>query len=590
MTSTLKGHIKNFGVKLSEIIHSRSFLINSLAALVGIISGIGIVLFHILTEYHTYLTRIYISTLYHAFGIIGLKSATVTAIVVGALIVGFLNVAIIKTSEHAVPSIIKSTTLHGGRMHVLPKVVSVFAATITLGSGGSAGPEGPAAQIGAVSASGLGQKLQLTDREISLLVLCGTSAGIGAIFRAPFGGVLFGLEVLLPEIAITTAIPVFISTTMGVAVATLYFGGTSEFFVPPTITYSFEELPIFALEGLVFGVLSALWIKIFADGEVFFEKLEIPKAYKPAVGGFLTGLIAIFFPQIMGAGTTEIEAALLGQYTLTIFLILGFLKMIATTATLGSGGRGGIFAPTFYIGSMFGAAWGDLFSSLFPDIVKSSQPYALVGMGAFFAGASRTPLTNIILISEISGNYLFTIPLMLATPLSYMVSKTLIEEDIYTFSFKREGIQLIRGHREDILSMIQVQDIMNTHVVTLDPRIRVFQVIEIMERYRIDGFPVVDDDGNLIGIVTDDDILRAIREHKESSRVEDVMQKNVVKIFPYQSAQEALNLMDKYNIGRLPVVDPENPRKLLGILTRNHILEAYKIKIIVRKRLEKMQE
>ncbi|MGQ4832861.1 MAG: chloride channel protein [Candidatus Asgardarchaeia archaeon] len=589
MTNAFISSVQDFKRKMSDIIHSRSFLINTLAALVGIVSGIGIIVFHTLTEYHTYLSHVYITTLYRAFGEIGTKSAIVTSIVIGALIVGFLNIAIIKSSEHAVPSIIKSMTLHGGRMHVLPKVVSVFAATITLGSGGSAGPEGPAAQIGAVSASGLGQKLQLTDREISLLVLCGTSAGIGAIFRAPFGGVLFGLEVLLPEIAITTAIPVFISTTMGVAVATLYFGGTSEFFVPPTITYSFEELPIFALEGLVFGVLSAFWIKLFAEGEVFFEKLAIPKAYKPAIGGFLTGIIAIFFPQIMGTGTTEIEAALLGQYTLAVYLVLGFLKMIATTVNLGSGGRGGIFAPTFFIGSMFGAAWGDLFAFLFPDIVKSSQPYALVGMGAFFAGASRTPLTNIILISEISGNYLFTIPLMLATPLSYMVSKTLVEEDIYTFSFKREGILLIRGHREDILSLIQVRDIMNTNVVTLDPKIRVFQVIEIMERYRIDGFPVIDNDGNLIGIITDDDVLRAIREHKESSRVEDIMQKNVITIFPYQSAQEALNIMNKYNIGRLPVVDPENPKKLIGILIRNHILEAYKIKIIVRKRLEKMQ-
>ncbi|MCD6515201.1 MAG: chloride channel protein [Candidatus Odinarchaeota archaeon] len=574
--------------RISEIFHSRVFIINLLAVIVGLIAGLGVIVFYILTSYCSYLADLYLKFMEHKFGFLGGKAAIVSSIIIGALIVGILNVIIIKSAEHAVPSIIKSMALYGGRMDVIPKAVSIFAATITIGSGGSAGPEGPAALIGAVSASGFGQKLKLTDKEMSLLILCGTSAGIGAIFRAPFGGVLFGLEVLLPEIAITTAIPVFLSTTIAVAVATLFFGGTSEFFVPYTITYSFEELPIFTLEGLVFGFFSAIWIKIFESGEIFFEKLNIPKTYKPAIGAFLTGIIAIFYPQIMGTGVTEIEKALLGQYTLTVFLILAFLKMIATTATLGSGGRGGIFAPTFYIGAMLGGAWGSLFSTILPDIVKNPQAYALVGMGAFFAGASRTPLTNIILISEISGNYLFIIPLMLATPLSYLISSSLVSEDIYTFSFKREGIYLIRGHREDILSLIQIGDIMNTSVITLDPKIRVFQAIEIMERYRVDGFPIVDENGNLVGIVTDDDILHAMREHKESSKIEEIMRKNVITIFPYQTAQEALNLMDKYDIGRIPVVDPENPRKIIGIITRNNILEAYRIKIIMRRRLERV--
>lgn len=574
--------------RISEIFHSRVFIINLLAAIVGLIAGLGVIVFYALTSYCSYLANLYLKFMEHKFGFLGSKAAVFSSIIIGALIVGVLNVIIIKSAEHAVPSIIKSMALHGGRMDIIPKAVSIFAATITIGSGGSAGPEGPAALIGAVSASGFGQKLKLTDKEMSLLILCGTSAGIGAIFRAPFGGVLFGLEVLLPEIAITTAIPVFLSTTIAVAVATLFFGGTSEFFVPYTITYSFEELPIFALEGFVFGFFSAIWIKVFESGEIFFEKLSIPKTYKPAIGAFFTGVIAVFYPQIMGTGVTEIEKALLGQYTLTVFLILAFLKMIATTTTLGSGGRGGIFAPTFYIGAMLGGAWGSLFSTILPDIVKNPQAYALVGMGAFFAGASRTPLTNIILISEISGNYLFIIPLMLATPLSYLISRSLVSEDIYTFSFKREGIYLIRGHREDILSLIQIGDIMNTSVITLDPKVRVFQAIEIMERYRVDGFPVVDENGNLVGIVTDDDILHAVREHKESSKVEEIMEKNVITVFPYQSAQEALNLMDKHDIGRIPVVDPENPRKIIGIITRNNILEAYRIKIIMRRRLERI--
>lgn len=549
--------------------------IDLLAVVVGIAGGIGAIVFRNIIEFihHQFFTNM----LTHApspYFIILLP-------IIGGLIVGpIVTIMAPEAKGHGVPQIMESLHKRGGQIRKRVGFILICASAITIGSGGSAGREGPIAQIGASFGSLIGQIFKLGSKDMKLLTVCGVAAGIAGTFNAPMGGAIFGMEVVSRRFSPYDAVPILLAAVVGTAVADRIISPVPAF-VNPEFVFTTADLAICFLLGPVFGVLSFIWVKTFYFFEDSFEALNISKMFKPAVGGLVAGIGGYFLLDygIMGVGYNGINKIFEmvsnpnSEHLLLLLIALGSLKILATSFSVGSGGSGGIFAPSLYIGFMFGVAFGLIVTSVFPGLNTDPTIYGLLGMGAFFAGAARAPLTCIVMIPEMASSYSRLPPLIIACVLSYAVAQILMKGlSIYTIKLVRKGIYL--DHPEPILNSISVEDAMNKTVKTVTSDTTIYQTREDLFRYNHTGLPVVDQ-GNLMGIITFDDIRKVPLEEQKEILVGDVAVKNVITVRPDQSVKYAMDLMYQNGIGRLPVVENDNPNKLMGIITRTDAIRAY---------------
>ncbi len=419
-------------------------LVYSLSALIGIIGGLGAVIF----RYMIYINKIlFFKTLGgNLVGITG--SALILAILpaIGGFIVGPTTVKVApETRGHGVPEVMEALYLHGGRIRKRVALAKIIVSSITIGSGGSAGREGPIAQIGAASASTLGQFFNLSREDVKLLVVSGLSAGIAGTFNAPLGGALFGLEVLMRGVQVFNAIPVIFSSVIGATTASIFLGRHPAFHPTGTMSWTPNEIPLYVLLGVIFGLLAYVWVRVFYLVEDGFRNLPIPEWMKPVVGGLFAGiLMALYLGYgVGGVGYEGIDKALAGKLALELLIILGTAKILATSLTIGSGGSGGIFAPSLYIGSMYGMALGILYNNLFPHLATQPATYALAGMASLFAGAAQAPMTVIVMVPEMSGDYSLIAPIMASASMSYVIAWLLLRgSSIYTLKLERRGVRL----------------------------------------------------------------------------------------------------------------------------------------------------
>ena len=444
LTSISSKEIKIFTSKLKV---SPLIRLNSLAILVGIVGGCG-----------SWVFRITIDTLYFIFfqfpfeilRYFGLSAFDWTpflfAPIIGGVIVGLLTSRVSKEVKgHGVPEVLKSVALHDGKMNLRIPFIKIIASATTIGSGGSAGREGPIAQIGAGFASGLSEKLRLNPKEMRTLVIAGVAAGIASTFNAPIGGALFAIEVLMREGIVTALfIPIIVAAVVGVVTGQILLGTDSPAFVnfPPLEYHDPALIPLVILLGLLCGIASALWTRGFYKGEDIFEsiakRMKISEIIQPALGGLFVGLILTIsylalgenweYTTIMGRTYLPMEAvfdgSLLTGSVITIILLLIsllILKVLATILTVGSGGSGGVFAPTLFIGVMLGGLFGVFVTEVF-SLDLNIAFFALLGMAAFFAGTGRAPLTAIIMTAEMTNDYFLTIPLMFVVAISWLLS------------------------------------------------------------------------------------------------------------------------------------------------------------------------
>ena len=556
----------------------RWILLDVLGCVVGVLGGLGAVLFRLMISVNHML--FFDAILPHIslnFG--GTNLGMILLPALGGLIIGPIITRLApETKGHGVPEVMEAATLRGGRIRKRVAFLKVIVSSITIGSGGSAGREGPIAQIGATLGSIMGQLFKLGARDMKLLVVCGLAAGIAGTFNAPLGGALFGLEILYRGIGLFNAMPVILSSVIGATVASVFLGRKPAFNPEGVTTWTPQELPLYLLLGVVFGILSILWVKIFYAVENFFEKLNASPQLKPAIGGLIVGLIGVFYAGygIMGVGYEGIDLVLAGKLTLTLLILLGFLKILATSFTIGSGGSGGIFAPSLYIGSMFGGALGILFHTMFPSIVTQPATYALAGMAALFAGAAQAPINVIIMIPEMSGTFTLIPPIMASSTMSFFIAWLLLRgSSIYTIKLERRGIRL-RMSRSFILDSIKVEEVMNRDVITLSPEMPVPALETLFEEYHHTGYPVVED-GKLVGIVTISDVKKVPPEKREKLKIRDIASRRLVVAYPDETVHQALDKMYVRDVGRLPVVDRRDPRKILGIISKHDILKAFEL-------------
>ncbi len=512
----------------------------------------------------------------------------------GGLAAGLIVFSFAPEAEgHGTDAMIDS--FHQGKGHIRPRVplVKMLASALTIGSGGSAGREGPIAQIGAGIGSFLATKLNLTDRERRLFVLAGAGAGIGAIFHAPLGGALIATEVLYkePEFESEAIIPTFISSIVAYSVycPLAGFGWGAIFTNIEGLRFEHPSvLPLFALLGILCALVGILYVKFFYGVRaLFLEKWKVRPHLKPAVGGLLVGLIAYFRPEVLGMGYGWIQKAIDGQLGLAIMAQLVLLKIVATSLTIGSGGSGGVFAPSLVIGGLLGGVFGQLCHMFLPDLVGLSDmpAFVLVGMAGFFGGIAKVPVSALIMVSEMSSGYGLLVPLMLTTILAYLFTG-----ERYTLYDKQVSARIDspahRGHFTlDILKAVTVREalsaISETDLIREDMPLR--QILSRVTESNRSTFPVVNASQEVSGIITLDDIRRIFTETDlyESALIiaKDVGDAKFTHLDPDEDLNSALTKLADAEYDELPVLTQDTPARVIGMLSRRDLILAYNRKM-----------
>ncbi len=499
------------------------------------------------------------------------------------LIVAFLLFLLAKISSPSIygygfPEFLVNVNLKGGIIRIREALAKISASIVTLGLGGSAGQEGPIAQIGGIVGVSISRFFVASEQRRRTFIACGAAGAIAAVFNAPIAGLFFALEiVLLGDFELTNFMPVVVSSGMGTITARALFGNQTAFKMPPYTFVSLWELFFYILLGAVIGLLAYLFIRIFYKTKDYFRKMPCSPYSKPFIGLFMVGLIGMFFPQIFGVGYEQVQRVLNAEMSAQLMIILVFLKIIATAITLASGGVGGMFSPAFFIGAMAGGAFGAVVHHFFPQITAAYPAYAAVGIGAFLAALTHAPVTAVFLAFEMTGDYYIILPILFASITGLLVAYAFSRESIDTYELKQQGIDLHAGHERNILASIKVKNAMTPDVVVVPEDMTFKEFLAFVRDKKHTCFPVVNGKGELCGIISFQNFRKMLAEEgpKDHIRVKDLDTKEVVTITPEENLETAMEKMRYRHIERLPVTDPNNPKKLVGFLSQRDVLAAY---------------
>jgi CIC family chloride channel protein len=479
---------------------------------------------------------------------------------------------------HGVPEVMLAMVQQGGRIRGRVAALKAFCSAVTIGTGGSAGREGPIVQIGASIGSKLAQLFRLPAVTLKTMAAAGSAAGIAAAFNAPLGGMAFAIEIILGEISAGPFAMVVLSTVVAATVSRGLHGTSAYFQVPAYSMVHSAELVLYLLLGVLAGTLAKVFVHLLYRLEDEFElNLKMDAAWKPALGGFLTGAVGFLAPGALGAGYRIIEIALQGDFSYQVLLVLLIAKMFTTSFTLGSGGSGGIFMPSLFMGAMVGGLFGQGFQAIFPTVVDPGA-YAMVGMAAFVAGATHAPLTAILLLFEMTSDYAIILPLMVAVVSAVLTARIVDPESIYTLKLARRGIKLRQEPETSLLAVTPIEDIMTRKVQTVPFDFPIGKLGRHFNKLKRTGFPVVDAMGKLIGIVTFAEAQDAYSHEPPpppDTPVEKIMRGTGKPLYADDKVAEVVRRMNQEGVDRLCVVAKDDPTKMVGIVSRTDLLALY---------------
>ena len=480
--------------------------------------------------------------------------------------------------ENGVHKVMYAVALNGGKVRKRTIASCAVTSSLTIGSGGSAGREGPTVQIGAAVGSTIGQLLHLSTERMRVLVGCGAAAGIAASFNAPLAGVLFALEIILGDFTIHTFSPIIIASVIGTVTGRALEGNEVTFNVPIHELVHPAEIIFYLVLGILCGLVARLFTFIyFYTQQVFEEKLNIADLYKPAIGGLIVGMISISMPQILGNGYEAMEQALTGQIFFGLAFLLIFMKIICTSITLGSGGMGGVFAPSLFIGAMLGTAYGSGVHFLFPTLSASAETYSVVGMGAVAGAVMQAPLTNILMLFELTNDYTLILPIMATCIAASYTYQKFSKQSIYVQNLLNKGINIRHGREASIMNSIKVRDVMSTDITTIAQETPFRKILETISYSKNFYFPVLDKEGDMTGILSFSDIREVIFEEQLGDLLVagELANNNVVSLTPQQNLNEAMEIFSQLDVDQLPVVRSEDKLKVIGILSRSEMMASY---------------
>ncbi len=570
----------------SKISFSQESYLLILGGATGILAGIGAIIFHETIIFIKHLFYDYPAAFFNSDSLLNIKSIPVILIVISLPAIGGLLVGIFayyfekgETGE-GIPSVMDAVATKSGIIKWSIAVKKIIGTAISIGSGGAGGKEGPIVQIGASIGSAFGQFLHLSTDRLKILVGCGAAAGLAAAFNAPLGGALFAMEIILRSFRAQTFSPIIIASVFATALSRSYIGNEPAFKIPPYELLSNYELIFYIVLGLLSGLISVYFVKVFYWITDIFKKLkQVHPIIKPAIGGLIVGIIAIYLPQLYGFSYVIIDPA---ESHVAVYILVGvlFLKPIATAATIGSGGNGGTFAPSLVTGAMLGGLFGLLVNHLFPSIAAPAGAYAMVGMAGVVAGTTNASLTALIMTFEMTNNYQIILPLMLTIIISTTVSKSILKGSLYTLKFIREGREIdIYGRKVSILQKMFVRDMLSKEYDVVHNNTAYYTVINKIKGIRLNSLLVTDDNENLVGQIMFKDLRDAVL-NEETQLISqflvarDLMTQNVISVKEDHTADQALKILEASDLEYLPVISSVD-NKLIGIVYRIDILNRY---------------
>jgi len=587
---------------------SENTLLLGLAVSVGLTSGIGVWLFRQTFEtLEGFINETLIPDfMQDVFGVFSI----VVILALAGLIVGWMMQRFVgHERHHGVAGIMEAVALAGGRLRYRLVPVKTLASILSLGAGASVGPEDPSVQIGANLGSFFGQRLHMSEERMRLLVAAGSASAIAAAFNAPIAGVFFALEVVLGEFT-TSAFGVVVLASVIASV----FTQALESAAPElgTLTYTLgspTQIIFYVFLGLVLAPISVLFIRVvYWQHDLWENHINLPRPLETALIGVIVGLVSIFLPEIRGTGR-EVMNAIVSTGTLEnahhlgashetlynfltdgngagtfilFFLLLGAAKVILTSFSLAGGFVGGVFAPTLFVGIMFGHAYGRIVNLLVSqDVSGDPRAYAIAGMAAMMAGVVRAPITAILLVFELTNDYRLILPIMLTTVISVYLVERIGTPGIYMLGLARHGIHLQQGRDVDVMQGVTVGEAMTTPAPTIHKSATLTALRDALRKHHTRTMCVVDDDGLLYGIVTLSDLQSTYERANgatDSLTVGDICTRDVITAHPEDAVWQAIRLMGARDVGRLPVVK-DGTREIIGILARHDIMDAYNMAI-----------
>jgi len=494
----------------------------------------------------------------------------------GGLIVGPLIYFFAREARgHGVPEVMIAVITRNSIIRPVVVLVKSLASAFSISTGGSVGREGPIVQIGAAIASTFGQLLHVRPARLKTLVGCGVSAGIAATFNAPIAGTLFSLELIVSDFGLTSFTPILVSAVAATAISRHFHGNITEFALPQFTMVSLWEFGLYLILGLIAGGVGFFFSQSLYRADDIFEKTRIPQWIRPVFGGLLVGIIALIYPHIMGVGYDTIRVLFDGQLTLKIMLLLVVLKILATAVTIGSGGSGGLFAPSLFIGAMLGGAFGTIVNRLLPDMTASVGAYALVGMAAVNGACTLAPLSAIIILFELTNEYGIILPLMFTVVMATFVSRKLSSESIYTEKLRRRGIQAHQGEDLNILRAIAVQDVLRHDEASICETAPFDALVRLALETRRNVIFTLDGVKRLTGAISLQDLKYVLSHPQELMNVHHIIdfKQDIAPVPVTQSLDAVVDRFAETGFDRLPVVDAQN--RLVGSVIMSDIMRQY---------------
>ncbi|MFH1197647.1 MAG: chloride channel protein [bacterium] len=584
-TKKIYGFTKYFRllrIRLQKFLSRLSFpdysILSFFAVITGAIAGLAAVFFHHTIEFFN---NIFFEQT--AGGLFFLGTAAVILLPAIGMLIQYLMILIAPevSKKRGVAEVIKAVALKGGYIPFRTTLFHFLAPVICIGSGGTVGPEGPAAQLGGGVASKMGSILGLSDSRRRMFTAAGSGAAIAAIFNTPLGGIFFALEIILLNDLHTPTLSVLIlASVTASAISRIFLGDLSVFVFNSISIGNYEQLYLYAILGLTTGVVSILFIRYSSFTQSFLKKRifkKFPQWSVMILVGSVVGLCGFFYKDIFGIGYQGINNIIAVKYPINIVLILLAMKFLLVPLVLNSGGFGGTFAPSLFMGACIGYIFSSLLNSFF-GLELNTTTYILVGMGAMLGGINSIPISAILILFEMTKEYAFILPLMLAVVISNTLVQVVFKSSVHLKHLEHEGYHLSKGRDTGVLRSLYVEDFMKPDVEVISEEMPLNSLLTHIMDSTHSNFYVSDSSGKLKGIITETELRPIITEYeylREMLVARDIARPGIVIVHPHDDLEYVLNLFAKQNVEELPVAEVDDIDTIIGTIKKQDIISAY---------------